>query len=321
MNEKNNNDVTNYRVTCLSKIIGQRIAVKLLGTYLDAYFQKRSSHGNSIFGPILLTGPSGVGKTLLAEVINQELGCLDPIMKDGESMTKADLYRILIKATNDQVIFIDEAHALDTKSQHVLLTALSEHKLHLPGQHHPISLANFVMILATTDEYRLKEPLRNRMRLHCDLVYYSTEEIVQIIQQKIKGLGWDYTDKTVLQMLANRSKGTPRLALNNYLQLAKDISIVHNHSAIWLEDVREAFEHLQIDEQGLNVRDRQYLQIIMRRGYASLGEISAGISLPTSTIQKVIEPYLIWAGYASKGKSYLRIITEKGLKHMTHHNR
>ena len=85
---------------------------------------------------------------------------------------------------------------------------------------------------------------------------------------------------------------------------------------ITLEDVREAFYHLQIDELGLDQLDRSYLEILLECGQSTLGVLSSKLSLPALTIQRVVEPYLLEEGYVTKGRSSVRLITEKGRKHV-----
>ena len=85
---------------------------------------------------------------------------------------------------------------------------------------------------------------------------------------------------------------------------------------IMLDDVENAFRHLQVDELGLEQLDRAYLKILYEHGSSTLGVLGSRLSLPTLTIQRVIEPYLLKKGFVTKGKSSLRIITEKGQEYI-----
>jgi Holliday junction DNA helicase RuvB len=171
------------------------------------------------------------------------------------------------------------------------------------------------MILATTHEYLLKDALRNRMRLYCRFDYYSVEDLVEIVSQRADALNWQYEDE-VLRIIAQRAKRTPRLALHRNLQMCWHVAKSHDRDVIILEDVREAFCHLQIDELGLDQLDRSYLEVLLESGRSSLGVLSSKLSLPALTIQRVVEPYLLKESFITKAKSSVRIITEKGRKHI-----
>jgi Holliday junction DNA helicase RuvB len=90
----------------------------------------------------------------------------------------------------------------------------------------------------------------------------------------------------------------------------------HDRDVITLADVKEAFFHLQIDELGLDEIDRQYLCILAESDQIALNVISAKLGLPSKTIQNVIEPYLLKESLISKDRHSLRILTEKGRKHV-----
>ena len=71
-----------------------------------------------------------------------------------------------------------------------------------------------------------------------------------------------------------------------------------------------------IDGFGLDKLDRSYLEILLECGFTSLGVISSKLSLPTQTLQRIVEPYLLKEGFIIKNKSSARVITEKGRCHV-----
>jgi len=234
---------------------------------------------------------------------------------------KLELFSILINADDNTTIFIDEAQALKSKAQHILLTALSEKRLYVPAAisstcSYAIPLANFTMILATTHEYLLKDALKNRMRIYCRFNYYSLDDLVEIVRQRGDALNWQYESDEVLRIISQRAKRTPRLALNRNLQTCWHVTKSHDDDVITLKDVHEAFRYLQIDELGLEQLDRSYLKILLEGGRSSLGVLSSKLSLPALTIQRVVEPYLLKEGFIVKEKSSIRVITQKGRKHI-----
>ena len=107
-------DVNQIEILSLSKIRGQKKVNDLLQVNLDAYFQSRQTGKPSTFGPVLLCGPSGTGKTLVAKAIHAELANLNLIETNGEMLSNSgELVSILLSATADTTIFIDECQGMN----------------------------------------------------------------------------------------------------------------------------------------------------------------------------------------------------------------
>lgn len=324
--EKNtvNTDVNQIGITSLDQIIGQRQVVNALKFYKKAYNNLRSIQEDSkaSFGPAMFTGPPGTGKTMTAKVLHSDLKNKFFLETNGETLNnKSEIYDVLIGAKDGMTLFIDEVHALNSKVQNILLTAISEKVLHVPARNrkdfgYNIPLANITWILATTDEYRLQEPLRNRMKIICRFEYYSTEDLVEIVRQRANMLGWAYESDEILHLIAQRAKATPRTALLRNFYTSWEAAISHNRDTITISDVHEAFHHLQIDEAGLEKDDRSYLRILLNDGPTPLAVLSSKLSVHSQTVYKVIEPYLIKEGYVVKDRSSLRKITVKGKNHI-----
>ena len=321
------NDVNQIKISSLSKIQGQADVVDLLQVSLESYFNSRSTakpENMPSFGPVLLVGHSGTGKSLVAQALHSELGNLNLIESNGEMVsTTSELSSMLITADENTTVFIDECQALNSKVQHILLTAISERKLYVPRgtskkTSYSVPLANFTLILASTHEYQLQDALRNRMRIYCRFNYYSIDDLTNIVKQRADSLGWKYENDEVLRTISIRAKSTPRLALNRNLQMAYNVSISHNNEMITLSDVEEAFKLLKIDELGLDTLERQYLRTLLN-GSNKLNVLSSKTGLPSATISNVIEPFLLREGLIDKDGSN-RNITEKGKHHILNTN-
>jgi len=317
-------DVNDVRIHSLHHIQGQSNVVDTLQLHLRAYFNIRSTSKVSdlAFGPVIFTGPSGTGKTLAAGALHAELGNLKLIETNGGTINKkSELFSILLDADANTTVFIDEAQGMNSKTQQILLTAISEKKLPVStntssGSFYSVPLANFTVILATTHEYHLLDALRNRMRIYCRFNYYSVKDLTEIVRQRASALKWGYESDHVLETIAQRAKNTPRLALNTNLQTCWHVAINHNRDIITLDDTHEAFKYLQIDEAGLDKLDRSYLSILKEHEQLALGVLSSKLSLPPLTLTKVVEPYLLREGFIAKDKTSARVITPKGKEYI-----
>ncbi len=315
-------DVNQIEILSLSKIRGQKKTTDLLKVNLDAYFQSRQTGNPTAFGPALLCGYSGTGKTLVAKALHAELGNLDLIETNGEMLSNpSELICILLSATKDTTIFIDECQGMNSRSQHILLTALSEKVIYVPKRasnksKRVIPLENFTLIMATTHEYYLQEAVRNRMRIYCRFEYYSPEDLVEIIRQRALALKWEVESEEVLLSVAKRSKKTPRIALNRNLQMCWNVCSAKGKNIITMEDVNEAFKLLQIDELGLDELERNYLRILQQNGPTPLNVVSSKLALPTQTIKTVLEPFFLQEGLIIKNRSSFREITSLAEEHL-----
>jgi len=306
-------EVNDVKPTSIRHIVGQLSVVKQVGVGLDAAF----ADGRK-FDSALLVGPPGVGKSALATVIAQEMATGFHEVLGQSIKTPADLNALLLAAKHKDVLHIDEAHEMKKEYQTALYLAMDQRKFVVQsgcGQApYSIPIEDFSLLLSTTDEYCLLQPLRDRMKLVLRFEFYSTEELTTVAHQRAKGLGWD-VDERVFPHIAQRARGTPRLALR-LLQAARRVCRANGESTVTLDHLMMACELEQIDGLGLGPTERKYLAIVVQ-GPTRLNVIASLLGLPARTVSQVTEQFLVRAGLVAKDDQGRRQLTAQGREHVS----
>lgn len=307
-------EIGDVKPTSLKHLIGQRGVLNQVGVALDAAFADAKK-----FDHALLVGPPGLGKSQTAFVIAQEMasGFHEAL---GQSIsTPADLTVLLLGANERDIIHIDEAHELDREYQTVLYLALDQRKLTLGGGRtgkavQSVPLADFSLLLSTTDEYGLLQPLRDRMKLLLRFEFYSSDDLAVLVRQRATALGWRIND-AILPLISQRARGTPRLALR-LLQAARRVCRAEGDTAVTTAHLTRACDLEGIDGMGLGPTERQYLQLLVD-GASRLNVVASMLGLPTRTVTQVIEPYLLRTGLIVKDDTGRGEVTARGRDHLS----
>jgi len=300
-------------VPSLSHVIGQARAVAVLRTAIDAYFHDRTKAKEELAFPhLLLTGPAGVGKTLLSETVARECCCSLHTELAQNIKTPEHVHGSLMMLEPGDILFYDEIHELPPTAQVTLYRALEERKLFL-GKKHVVTLPPFCLMGATTDESLLNRSCRERFRIQIRLTHYTDDEIFQLIRQRGKRLGWTIEDDAVRQ-LASKSRGTPRLAIR-LTESAKRQASAEGIDLITAAHVEQMCKTEQIDSLGLDAIEQRYLHILREgEGPVRLNVIATQMGLPRQSIE-MFEADFIRLGLICKSEKG-RMLTAKGFEHL-----
>jgi len=303
-------DMNDASPTSLNHIVGQKTVVDQLRVALDAAFEDHRRLDDA-----LLVGPPGLGKSQIASVIGYELAvkCHEAL---GQSIKcAADLNALLLGAGEKEVVFIDEVHELPKVFQTALYLALDKRRLVVRGgeSFHTIPLAGFTLLLGTTDEYCLLQPLRDRMRLLLRFEFYTNDELTKIVTHRAKALQWA-TDESLPPLIAQRARGTPRLALR-LLQACHRVCRAEGERSVTTDHLRKACALEHLDDMGLGPLEQRYLRALAE-GTSRLNVVASMLGLPTRTLSTVTEPFLLRAGLVVKDDSGRRQLTAAGRDHL-----
>ena len=269
---------------------------------------------------VLLYGPPGLGKTTLAHIIANELGSNIKTASGPTIEKSGDLAAILSTLEPNDVLFIDEIHRIPRYIEEILYSAMEDFKLDIiigsDGQSRniKIDLPPFTLVGATTRAGDLSSPLRDRFGIVCKLEFYSDEELALIVKRTARVLNVSIEEDAALE-IARRSRKTPRIA-NRLLKRVSDFALVEAEGDINSEVVKNSLKRLKIDESGLDNADIEYLMSIIKKfngGPVGIESIASSIGEEATTIEDVIEPFLLQEGYV-KRTARGRIATEKAYR-------
>jgi holliday junction DNA helicase RuvB len=305
------------RPSKLSEFTGQAKIKKHLNIFIQAAKERQEPIDH-----LLIYGPPGLGKTTLAHIMAQELN-VQIRTTSGPALERAgDLASILTNLTQGDILFIDEIHRLNKIVEETLYPAMEDFFLDIVVGKGPaartlkLDLPRFTIIGATTQAGLISAPLRDRFGAIHKLEFYTPHELSSIISRSAKVLGYEIDPEASLS-LANRSRGTPRIA-NKLLKRTRDVAQVAKCSAINPKIVTETLDLFEIDSLGLDNNDRQFLKIIAeyyQGGPVGLETLAASLSEDKRTLEDVTEPYLMQIGFI-KRTSRGRVLTHQAYTHI-----
>ncbi len=301
----------------LAQYIGQDKLKEKMNIFIESAKMR-----NEPLDHVLLSGPPGLGKTTMANIISNEMGVNIRITSGPAIERPGDLAAILTNLNENDVLFIDEIHRLNKSVEEVMYPAMEDYALDIIIGKGPsarsirLDLAKFTLIGATTRAGLLTSPLRDRFGVMCNLDYYKTEDLKQIILRSAGIIGVEI-DNAGAEEIARRSRGTPRIA-NRLLKRVRDYAIVKGKGVIDIDTADKALLMLEIDALGLDKLDRRILNTIIdfyKGGPVGVDTLAASIGEERGTIEDVYEPYLMQIGFLSRTPRG-RVVTENAYRHL-----
>lgn len=252
---------------------------------------------------ILFYGPPGLGKTTISTVIAHEMGA--PIKHtSGPAIEKqADIISLLTSLVEGEILFIDEIHRLRPQIEEILYSAMEDFQIDIMigsgtgSTSVKMDIPKFTLIGATTKLSSLSNPLRDRFGNVMKLDFYAVEELAQIVRRSFHILALEKVGQDTIISIAERSRGTPRIA-NRYVKILRDY-ITTGRRIDSKKDCDAIFEGFGVDSAWLDVLDRKllsHLKDTFGGRPTGLSTIASVIGEEVATIEDVVEPYLLQIG-------------------------
>ena len=305
------------RPLSFSDFVGQAAAIANLKVYVEAARRRGEALDH-----LLLSGPPGLGKTTLSQIVARELG-VNFKSTSGPIISKAgDLAALLTYLEPNDVLFIDEIHRLGAVVEEVLYPAMEDFELDLIIGDGPaarsikIDIAPFTLIGATTRAGLLATPLRDRFGIPVRLEFYDVKELTRIVARAAGKLDMEVTADGARE-IASRARGTPRVA-GRLLRRVRDLSEDAGHKTVDAAAADAALKRLGVDDIGLDKQDRLYLRALTEMfggGPVGADTLAAALSEARDALEDVIEPYLIQQGFLQRTPRG-RVATPRAYKHL-----
>jgi Holliday junction DNA helicase RuvB len=306
-----------FRPESLDDFVGQEKHKENLRVYVTAARKRKEPLDH-----ILLSGPPGLGKTTLADILAREMGVKLFVTSGPAIEHKGALTGILTRLERGDILFIDEIHRLNPAVEEYLYPAIEDFRIDIStgdgafAETISLDLRPFTLVGATTRTGLLTKPLQERFGVTIRLDFYPPGELERIIERSAALLGID-CDREGARMLATRARGTPRVA-NRLVRRVRDFAEVKGTGKMDTPIVELTCERLGVDHSGLDEMDRRLLGILIDHyegGPVGVETLAAALAEPRDTIVDVFEPYLLQQGLLGRTPRG-RVATRRAYEHL-----
>ena len=296
----------------LDKFIGQNLIKKNLIIYINAAIKRKECLDH-----IIISGTSGFGKTTLARIIKNEMGCDIKFTNGTNFKNVADIISVVTSLKKGDILFIDEIHCINNKIEECLYSIMEDFRLDivvgegLEKRCLNIDIEHFTLIGATTNLGGLSKPFRNRFGINFVMQNYEDEEIDEIIKYYFNSYKI-IVDEECLFVLRKVSKKTPRV-IHNLVRRIRDFELKNN--TLKLNNLHSILNTLGFDETGLEnieVKIINDFYKFFKDGPVGIDAIVRLIDIDRDSMVDIYEPNLIKEGYMYK-TSRGRMLTQKAL--------